>query len=1144
MKRFLSLLLCICVVLGTCPSAFMALADDEITEPGETELSEVVQKGTELPETAPNGAGLPEEAPHGWSGLPETPHGWSGLPEASPNGAGLPETPQGGAGLPEAGPNGAGLPEAPQGEYGEEYGEEPNGAEAPYIDGGTVYDLGNETDTGPVPDEAPPPVGDEPEDNESDVYDTLVFDDENEAQLSSGEYVMDEIIIKFKEPWQVPGKERQLRREIEKAEKIAFVEDLGLYVIKAADLNKNPNAVLNRLKNNKYVEFVEPNYVLKPEMIPNDPGYKNQSAVLTAIGAQNGWEIIMGGGPIVAVVDSGVAQHPDLPPLLGGYSAVAALSPNNDNAGHGTGVAGTIGAVGNNALGGAGINWNASILPVKVDDAVNSISVANTAKGIIWAADNGAKVISISLGTSSDSVTLKNAIDYAYNKGCAIFAAAGNDGSPSVCYPARYENVIGVGASGNGTSRASASSYGAGLDVLAISSYYTTLSNGGYANQTGTSYSTPQVAGLASLVWAVNPKLANSEVYDMIRRGASGNGSYVNNEIGYGVINIGKSVELACAAAGGPEATPSPTPLPTPPAATPTPTPPPPATPTPTPQPTPPPPATPTPTPQPTPPATLPETPQEARTPPIIKLAGFIELSLEYGQAYNEMGYAAYDCKDQDLTGAVKVTNTVDIWTAGLYTVSYEVEDTAGLTARATRTVTVKAPPPATPPPQAPKITINGSNPIVLHATSNTPYKEQSAKAIDFDGSDISNRVTVSGAVNRTAPGTYKLTYSVTSLTSGLTSAAERNVRIVAANEKKDPRVKYGFNGQAKQGAVVTHTGVVAGAAGFMDLQVASIDKNMAITVKLVDTATKKAALTDTFTAAGTKQYKIDQGKYELAVTIDKANGNSKYAINLTMPETAATFTFDEAEVPLAPLTLDEAEVPLAPLTFEEAEVPLTPLTFEEAEIPLAPLSGQPAPLQFAGPPKIAYIGSNPIILHLNSGTLYVEQGARAVDYDGADLSGRVEIVGKPDRGIAATYYIAYRVTNDLGYTAEVIREVRILAPGDYIFGDAEVPLGAATALPPDGPLSGAPTDGHQPVPPPGAPQPISAPPALNQGDKAVVGNCYYVNVRAARSINSRIIAVLPSGAPVDVLDSKAGWYYISCGSAEGWIYGKFVNIA
>jgi subtilisin family serine protease len=822
-----------------------------------------------------------------------------------------------------------------------------------YAGWGTVYDLENEFDMPFEPEEfAPPQESVYYEDDESEIYNDNVFDNENAIQLNNREYVPDEILLKFKEPGQVPGKEKQLQKEISKVEKLGFVNILGVYVVRVEDLDTNPNAVLNRLKNNKYIEYVEPNYTFKTNLIPNDPNYAAQALVLTMINAQAGWDIISGSSKaIIAVVDTGVASHPDLPPLLNGYSAVAGLSPNNDKQAHGTGVAGTIGAVGNNRIGGAGINWNASIMPVKVDDSNGTLSVSNIAKGIIWAADNGAKIINISLGMSGDSITLKNAIDYAYNKGCAIFAAAGDNGKNEVNYPARYANVMAVGSTVNGTSRAITANYGAGLNAVAYGGYYTTTAAGGYGNMSGTSFATAQVAGLASLIWALNPGFINDDIYLLTEYSSKALGGGINEQTGYGLINVGKTLQIALSSeiiTPG-EEVPDPDPL-------------------------------------------LPESsPQEIRTPPVITLTGFTDLTLKYGQAYNEMGYFAVDCKGLNLTSSVVVTNTVDIWKDGIYTITYEVADSAGITARATRTVTVNPQPPAPEPASAPKITIIGSDPIVLHQTSSTPYEEQSARAIDNDGTDISRLVRINGTVNRYVAGTYKLTYSVTSPTTGLSAATTRDVRIIAPAETVDPRTKYGFSGQAKAGAKITHTGIVSGATGFMDLKVASIDNKATINVQLVDTATKKAVMTDAYSAVGAKQYSIGTGKYELVVTITQANGNSKYSVELLMPETT-TVAYNEAE-------------------------------------------------RSTTSPKIMYIGSNPIVLHLNSATPYYEQGARAVNYDGTDISKNVEIIGRPDRNTKGTYKVTYRVTNELGLTAEIERNVQILAPGEFEIGEAEIPL-------------------------------------------------------------------------------------------------------
>ncbi|MCL2164170.1 MAG: S8 family serine peptidase, partial [Oscillospiraceae bacterium] len=454
-----------------------------------------------------------------------------------------------------------------------------------YVNGSTIYDLENEQGMEYVPDELQDEIDDSKSeefieepieeglgDEDSEIYDDYLYEDEINAQLAGDEYALDEIIIKFKEPWQVPGKEKQLQQEIDKVKKVGFVEGLGVYVVKIEELDKNPNAILNRFKNNKYIEYVEPNYILKPDLVPKDPDYYMQYALLTIINAQTGWDIITGGsGPIVAVVDTGVANHPDLPPLLPGYSAEASLSPNNDKVAHGTGVAGTIGAIGNNNLGGAGLNWNASIMPVKVDDANGVLYVANISKGIIWATDNGAKIINLSLGSTADSTTLKNAIDYAYNRGVAIFAATGNENRNSISFPARYSNVMAIGGSANGTARVNYSNYGPGISAVSIGGYYTTTAKGGYEALSGTSFSTPQAAGLASLILAINPKLTNDQVYRMIEQNCKLIGSGFNEETGYGLLDVGKTLAAARASVGGSQA-PIATSMPTPaPASTPTP---------------------------------------------------------------------------------------------------------------------------------------------------------------------------------------------------------------------------------------------------------------------------------------------------------------------------------------------------------------------------------------------------------------------------------------------------------------------------------------------------------------------------------------------------------------------------------------------
>jgi len=361
---------------------------------------------------------------------------------------------------------------------------------------------------------------------------------DSDTNQGKGKREPTEILVKFKKGY---GKAHV--PELADGEETGNIPQIGFKRIRV----KNPRTLAKILKNNQNIEYVEPDEEMEFFITPNDPNWKTQSAALGVINAPAGWDISTGAGsPIVAVIDSGViANHPDLPPLLPGYASVVGLSSNNDTTGHGTGVAGAIGMIGNNRIGGAGINWNAKIMHVKIDDASGSLLMSNGAKGIIWAADNGAKVINCSWGTSVDGSTLRSAIDYAYGKGVAIFAATGNDGGNSIAYPARYPNVMAVGGtSSDGKTRASGSQYGPGMGVVSINSYHTTSQSGGYSSQTGTSFAAPQAAGLASLVFALKPNAKPDQVYDFIQRGAKPIGGGYNEQTGHGLIDIGKTLEL------------------------------------------------------------------------------------------------------------------------------------------------------------------------------------------------------------------------------------------------------------------------------------------------------------------------------------------------------------------------------------------------------------------------------------------------------------------------------------------------------------------------------------------------------------------------------------------------------------------------
>ncbi|MCL4458475.1 MAG: S8 family serine peptidase [Chloroflexi bacterium] len=278
------------------------------------------------------------------------------------------------------------------------------------------------------------------------------------------------------------------------------------------------------------VQYAEPDYTLHISRTPNDPLFASYQWNLRKIGAEAAWDINQGSSDItVAILDSGIdLGHPDLQAkIVPGYDFVNDDSNPSDDNGHGTHVAGIVAASTNNGVGIAGLSWGAKIMPIKVIDANGEGSTSNLEKGIIWAADHGAKIINMSLGgeTSSPPSSLQEAINYAYQKGCLLVAAAGNNGSSTLFYPASLEHVISVAATDQNDARAYFSQYNAYVDVAApgvgiASTFPCSMASYPYALGSGTSQAAPHVAGLAALVWSVNPNLSNDQVEQIIENTA------------------------------------------------------------------------------------------------------------------------------------------------------------------------------------------------------------------------------------------------------------------------------------------------------------------------------------------------------------------------------------------------------------------------------------------------------------------------------------------------------------------------------------------------------------------------------------------------------------------------------------------------
>ena len=275
------------------------------------------------------------------------------------------------------------------------------------------------------------------------------------------------------------------------------------------------------------VELVEQDFFVSVhfDIPPNDPDYDRQWA-LPHIQAEIAWQEMQSLQPVtVAVIDTGVClSHEDLEGrvLDNGYDFVDNDDDPEDVFGHGCSVAGIIAANIDNGVGIAGFAPNSSILPVRVLGPSGSGSMADVAAGIVYAADNGADIINLSLGSMIGSQVTKDAVDHAIASGVTIIASAGNSGGNLPGYPARYENVVAVGAIDPNGARSSFSNKGGdiwapGRDV------HTIYLDNGYKALNGTSFSAPYVAAMAAVLEGMGTELhldGGDMTWSCMRQGA------------------------------------------------------------------------------------------------------------------------------------------------------------------------------------------------------------------------------------------------------------------------------------------------------------------------------------------------------------------------------------------------------------------------------------------------------------------------------------------------------------------------------------------------------------------------------------------------------------------------------------------------
>lgn len=351
---------------------------------------------------------------------------------------------------------------------------------------------------------------------------------ENGSDQSSGDW-----IVKLNSDWAQFSSSDGVAGFLGDSTRSTFGSDNSSFVV-SFDGETSASDAIARLSGHPAVDYIEPDifYEYQEEFIPNDPLFGDQDWAET-VNLPSAWSISSGNPDVVvAVVDSGVrSDHPDLAgQLVEGRNYVGINEDNHDQfdtedrIGHGTAVAGILGASGNNQTGIAGTSMNVQIMPMRVGDN-GGAPVSVIAQAVADAVDMGAKVINLSLGSASPSASLERELDYAEANDVIVVAATGNN-TNEVSFPGSYDTTISVGATSlDGSQMASFSSQVSVTDLVApgvgiVTTFYSPDQGNVYATLDGTSFSTPIVTGTAALIHSVNPELDVHQIRSLLRETA------------------------------------------------------------------------------------------------------------------------------------------------------------------------------------------------------------------------------------------------------------------------------------------------------------------------------------------------------------------------------------------------------------------------------------------------------------------------------------------------------------------------------------------------------------------------------------------------------------------------------------------------
>ena len=343
--------------------------------------------------------------------------------------------------------------------------------------------------------------------------------------------------------------------DIEKSGGVVLEQIPALSAVRVHVAYGMENVFIAAIRAKPGVRYVERNAIFEVAYTPNDP-YWNDLWGMTIIQADDAWDINKGSTSVtVAVIDTGIEYtHEDLYAhyVALGYDWVNDDNDPMDDHGHGTHCAGTVAAVMDNGKGVVGVA-QVSIMAEKVIAADGYGTEDDVASGIVHAADAGAEVISMSIGSYSPSTLIEDACQYAWNKGCILLGAAGNDNTNLPHYPSAYDSVISVAATNRRDKKASYSNWGDTIELSAPGGdvgkpertyILSTYIGNWYAWAYGTSMATPHVSGLAALAWSYEPNLTNQELRLHLRNTANDLGDPGWDQyFGYGRINAYRALD-------------------------------------------------------------------------------------------------------------------------------------------------------------------------------------------------------------------------------------------------------------------------------------------------------------------------------------------------------------------------------------------------------------------------------------------------------------------------------------------------------------------------------------------------------------------------------------------------------------------------